>query len=59
MSLLKTSSLFWCCFQYGLPFNSLATVGYLLEVFIKLWIASMVRIFTSPWRTWKPESRLY
>ena len=27
--------------------NSLTTVGYLLEVFIKLWIPSMVRIFTS------------
>ena len=26
-------------------FNSLTTVGYLLEVFIMLWIPSMVRIF--------------
>ena len=30
-------------------FNSLPTVGYLLEVFIKLWIPSMVHIFTSAW----------
>ena len=30
-------------------FNSLTTVGYLLEVFIRLWIPSMVRIFTSAW----------
>ena len=29
--------------------NSLTTVGYLLEVFIRLWIPSMVRIFTSAW----------
>ena len=29
--------------------NSLTTVGYLLDVFIKLWIPSMVRIFTSAW----------
>ena len=29
--------------------NSLTTVGYLLEVFIKLWIPSMVHIFTSAW----------
>ena len=27
----------------------ITTVGYLLEVFIKLWIPSMVRIFTSTW----------
>ena len=30
-------------------FNSLTTVGYLLDVFIKLWIPSMLRIFTSTW----------
>ena len=30
-------------------FNSLITVGYLLEVFIKLWIPSLVCIFTSAW----------
>ena len=29
--------------------NSFTTVGYLLEVFIKLWIPCMVRIFTSAW----------
>ena len=30
--------------------NSLTTtVGFLLEVFIMLWIPSMVRIFTSAW----------
>ena len=29
--------------------NSLTTIGYLLDVFIKLWIPSMVRIFTSAW----------
>ena len=29
--------------------NSLTTVGYLLDVFIKLWIPSMARIFTSAW----------
>ena len=29
--------------------NSLTTVGYLLDVFIKLWIPSTVRIFTSVW----------
>ena len=33
--------------------NSLTTVGYLLDVFIKLfiklWIPSMVRNFTSAW----------
>ena len=28
-------------------FNSLTTVGYLLEVFIKLWIPSLVRISNS------------
>ena len=33
----------------GTPLNSLTTVGYLLDVFIKLWIPSMVRIFTSAW----------
>ena len=32
-----------------LHINSLTTVGYLLVVFIKLWIPSMVRIFTSAW----------
>ena len=31
-------------------FNSLTTVGYLLDVFIKLWIPSMIHIFTSAWR---------
>ena len=30
-------------------FNSLTTVGYLLEVFFKLWIPFMVRIFASAW----------
>ena len=30
-------------------FNSLTTIGYLLDVLIKLWIPSMVRIFTSGW----------
>ena len=40
--------------------NSLTTVGYLLEVFIRLWIPSMVRIFTSAWSwQWKLETRLY
>ena len=29
--------------------NALTTVGYLLEVFIRLWILSMVHIFTSTW----------
>ena len=33
----------------SLTVNSLTTVGYLQEVFIKLWIPSMVRIFTSAW----------
>ena len=32
-----------------MQFNSLTTVGYLLGVFIKLWIPSTVRIFTSAW----------
>ena len=31
------------------PFNSLTTVGYLLELFIRLWIPSLVRISTSAW----------
>ena len=35
-----------CCLILA---NSLTTVGYLLEVFIRLWIPSMVRIFTSAW----------
>ena len=38
---------FLFCFVPSL--NSLTTVGYLLEVFIRLWIPSMVRIFTSAW----------
>ena len=29
--------------------NFITTVGYLLEAFIRLWIPSMVRIFTSAW----------
>ena len=36
-------------FKKCLLINSLTTVGYLLEVFIRLWIPSMVRIFTSAW----------
>ena len=36
--------------EIDLVFNSLTTVGYVLEVFIRLWIPSMVRIFTSAWR---------
>ena len=32
-----------------LTLNSLTTVGYLLEVFIGLWIPSMVRTFTFAW----------
>ena len=32
-----------------LEINSLTTVDYLLDVFIKLWIPSMVHIFTSAW----------
>ena len=44
-----------CCIGKTVPggiyftVNSLTTVGYLLEVFIRLWIPSMVRIFTSAW----------
>ena len=33
----------------NVPLTLLTTVGYLLEVFIRLWIPSMVRIFTSAW----------
>ena len=33
----------------ALEVNSLTTVGYLLGVFIKLWIPSMVHIFISAW----------
>ena len=29
--------------------NSLTSVGYLLEVFIGLWIPSLIRISTSAW----------
>ena len=29
--------------------NSLTTVGYLLELFIRLWIPFLVHIFTSAW----------
>ena len=29
--------------------NSFTTVGYLLAMFIKLWIPCLVRIFTSAW----------
>ena len=36
-------------YVYLRAINSLTTVGYLLEVFIRLWIPSMVRIFTSAW----------
>ena len=36
------------CKEYS-SINSLTTVGYLLDVFIKLWIPSMVRIFTYAW----------
>ena len=32
-----------------LHINSLTTAGYLLEVFIRLWILSLVRISTSAW----------
>ena len=39
----------WAVVTYTAPVNSLTTVGYLLEVFIRLWIPSMARIFTSPW----------
>ena len=35
--------------QHLLEINFLTAVGYLLEVFIGLWILSMVRIFTSTW----------
>ena len=34
---------------YVLLFNSLTTVGYLLEVFIRLWIPFLVHISTSAW----------
>ena len=38
----------------GQEINTLTTVGYLLEVFIKLWTPSMVCIFTSAWsQHWK------
>ena len=39
----------WNLGNLALLVNSLTTVGYLLEVFIGLWIPSMVRIFTSAW----------
>ena len=35
--------------EINLVVKGLTTVGYLLEVFIRLWIPSMVRIFTSAW----------
>ena len=38
-----------CTFENYADFNSLTTVGYLLDVFIKLWIPSMIRTFTSAW----------
>ena len=31
------------------PFNSLTTVGNLLKVFIRLWMPSVVHIWTSAW----------
>ena len=31
------------------PVNSLTTVGYLREVFFRLWIPSLVRISTYAW----------
>ena len=34
---------------YFVLFNSLTTIGYLLEVFIRLWKPSLVRISTSAW----------
>ena len=39
----------WAVVTYMSPVNFLTNVGYLLEVFIRLWIPSMVRIFTSVW----------
>ena len=46
---VKASSLIYE-HSFEIPlFNSLTTVGYLLEVFIKLCIPSMVRTFTSAW----------
>ena len=39
---------FWLQISAVFPtFNSLTTIGYLLEVFLTLWITSMVYIFTS------------
>ena len=39
--------------------NSLTTVGYLLEVFFRLWIPFLVRISTSAWsQQWKLELKL-
>ena len=36
-------------FDLYLCYSSSTTEGYLLEVFIRLWIASLVRISTSAW----------
>ena len=49
---LKHFQVVFCVIHVHIPIvsiNSLTTVGYLLDVFIKLWIPSMVRIFTSAW----------
>ena len=35
--------------QHIYRLNSLTTIGYLLEVIINLWVASMVLIFTFAW----------